>query len=449
MPEIGIGRRSPIRNLHHRRRSPLAISGYRTKTNMLMETAAVPISETKLIPLDQAFQWVKSHLGAVDKATIGGQPGVQVEPIEHGIVVQTAEATGPTYKRKFTSAEQPGRKGRPPYAPKPLVPAVPDRHQLAAMLHDDAHFSAETSEAEKLICRTHRWFVDSLRSTRVRMWAEDRIAPLDGSPEVVTHPRRSLLFDLWKCADVDYRAAAAFPPGDDWETRADGLRVSGSRHLTRVTVDEDGLEGELQIGQIEAKLSYGGIEEAETWTISWNGTKIDIECAKAEARSRAMRALALLLLNPGRPISCPLLASLRRRKVGKESSSASDHETVRLRGLIDLISTRLMAGCITLEAADNEVQSRLSTQIKPTLLTRTDFDAKEYDVVYSALSSIRDYIRAIGGTAALEIANHLQESVRRRAGGFRYDQKGKRVSWSFSTAIPFITPASGTPSGVD
>ena len=123
------------------------------------------------------------------------------------------------------------------------------------------------------------------------MWAEDRIAPLDGSPEVVTHPRRPLLFDLWKSADVDYRTAAAFPPGEDWEIRVDGLLVSGSRHLRRVTVDEDALE---------AELSYNGMEDTEIWAISWNGTKLTVDCAKAEGRGRAMRAIALLRQNPGR-----------------------------------------------------------------------------------------------------------------------------------------------------
>ena len=210
-----------------------------------------------------------------------------------------------------------------------------------------------------MICRAHRWFAEALWRTRVTMWAEDRAAPLDGSPEVVTHSRRPLLFDLWKSADVDYRTAAAFPPGEDWEIRVDGILVSGSRHLRRVTVDEDALE---------AELSYNGMEDTEIWAISWNGTKLTVDCAKAEGRGRAMRAIALLRQNPGRRISSPLLASLRRRRVCKEGSSSSERETVRLRELVDIISARLTSGLVNLETADKEVQSHLNTRINPSPL---------------------------------------------------------------------------------
>lgn len=342
-------------------------------------------------------------------------------------------ATGRIYRRKFTIAPQPARKGRQWEAPQTLVPRVPDLEQLKALLEDERedeiHSKRTTSAAERGACRAHNLLHNALRSGRVKAWAEEVICS-DDKTEALTHSDRAIKPDLWNACAVDYYHSACHPDGDDWETRSGGHLVRGYMLLRNIALDEDALEAQLR-GSVEAELRLDPADGQEIWTIIWRGVAIQIPCAGAEALSRGMRIIAVLLQHSGKSISCCLLEGLKRRKVDRKSKTTKNVEVSRLRGLIDPVCQRFFEGSITLKAAGDEVGKLLAGRNPAAIPDEATFHNLAYDAVTNSLNAVKEHVRKIGGPLGSEVESHMTKSIASKRRSSRYDPGGEPVMWKW------------------
>jgi hypothetical protein len=306
------------------------------------------------------------------------------------------------------------------------------------MRQDDAQSHEDTFPAEKRACRVDRFFSDALRSGRIKMWAEDVIVAPDDSWEVVIDRHTPLLFDLWKDCEVDYRNAAAFPPGDDWVTRVDGHRVEGLRVLRNLVVDEDALEAELT-GWVVSTLSLHSVAGDEIWKIDSNGTVIEVRCGvNEEALSRGMRVFAMALKHAGTSLPHSLLEGLGRRKYKQEKKFPKDKEVARLRRLIDPTCSAFFWEDRPLREANEEIRKILAGRTSEVLPTQGDFTDRAYDAVNNSLEAVRAYLRRRCGKLGSVVANHIKASIRSRNGGFFYDPRRSQVAWTWAPPPPSL-----------
>jgi hypothetical protein len=391
-------------------------------------------SETQLIWLNLAFLKALGHseeaegvptterLGSVADAGIG----------ELDVARPSVPATGPQFRRQFTSKPQPKRGGGTWPATEPRVPALPNRDQLAAMLHDNLEARDETKLAERRACEVHRQLIDCLSSGRIKAWAEEWIA--DASGERLTRPSGPVAATYWRDCQVDYRDGTVQPSGG-WETRVEGHRLSGQLLLREVALDENALDTQLKIRTVDAELWHEMTGGREIWTIKWSGSSINIECTKQPSLSRALHAIETLLRNPKRSISCHLLAGLNRRKVAKVGSDPESIEINRVRGLIDSECLSFLRGEMALAKAAQKVREHVATLDDTVFESSTRFARMEYDLVLISLKGLKDRLRKECGTIGSDVATFLDLSVRHKSGGYRYEPNRRPITWHWRSKV--------------
>jgi hypothetical protein len=206
--------------------------------------------------------------------------------------------------------------------------------------------------------------------------------------------------------------------------------VSGRLLLRNVAVDEDALDAELR-GAVEAELRYERSEGGEIWKITWGGSQIDIPCARAEALSRGMRIIALLLRHSGTSIPYCLLEGLKRRKFELKDPSAEDAEIFRLRALIDPVCQRFLLRKTSLDAARKEIDEQLQSRDMAALPDELGFHNRAYDAVTNSLAAVKTRLRKFGGPRGPEVAAYIEKSINSKSGGFRYNPAVASVTWKW------------------
>ena len=302
----------------------------------------------------------------------------------------------------------PRRHGETPRAitfgpPVSYVPEVPSNFQLDRLLHDELHAPMTQSNWEKRICRTHRWLLAALT---------DELAPIDswgwcmarfpGDKYNFLGERRNgpddayavdytgyIDRDFWQHGSISYKASRVLGGDLDWCIPIDNALYEGRLNVEDIRLDREqfldrvGSTPTGEVGLPEAApskevvtLCGQPIHGLMTWSIERRGQRIDLHTDPDAGLERGLRALVVLIQNPGKRVSNFLIEGLERRDShGRQTDPAKNKEADDLAKEIAPLSQELLLG----RKSVDELHERLKeSMIKLCLTPKEIKDTTKY-----------------------------------------------------------------------
>jgi hypothetical protein len=323
-----------------------------------------------MIPLAGAFRWVVAQLERAAHVNADQRLGIRPGDLIQAGAGAAVIATGALFTKEFTTFSARERlrpRSLPPSPPRPVVsfppavPLLPDGYMLNTLLADRREHPKSMSDAEMRICQAHEWLMTELGAGRITAVAklrlrdsDDRIWEDGDGPGLVQK-------ELWEACDVDYGSSSMATRDDQWEAEFDLYRRHGALFLDDIRLNFAQLETRLaSLGAPPAyteasfELQAGG--SGDEWKVAWQGESCIIATDGFERRARGMRALAVLLRNPGIKVSHYLLDGLARKPVHTRQKDPKIVKTRdALNDILNPMGQRLFEGRTSIEVLHGEL----------------------------------------------------------------------------------------------